>query len=206
MVLSIGMDEAGMGPIAGPVTAAVVVLDASKPLPGVRDSKKMTDASREQIVDLIFDQSLFYKISVRTSKEVDQRGLSRCWLEIMSELARAANRAYPGIIIVDGNRLVTGLQYVVPVVKADDKFPSVSAASILAKYAQCLWMEDHHAEYPLYGFNRHKGYPTAEHVRLLKEHGPCPIHRKSFKPVQKVLSTRSGSKRNLASATRCPTC
>lgn len=196
MGLSIGMDEAGMGPLAGPVTAAVVVLDAKKPMPGVRDSKKMTDRSREQIVDLIFDRSLFYKISVRTSKEVDQRGLSRCWLEIMSELARAAHTKYPGTIIVDGNRLVTGAPYVVPVVKADDKFPSVSAASILAKYAQCLWMEDHHEEYPVYGFSKHKGYPTAEHIRRLEEYGPCPIHRKTFKPIQKVLSMRSGLKRN----------
>jgi ribonuclease HII len=184
------MDEAGMGPLAGPVTAAVVVLHPRCRLPGVKDSKKMTDESREALVDSIYEGALFYKIAIRTHEDIDRDGISKCWLDMMMELASAAHVKYPSnTIIVDGNRMVTGLPYVRPIVKADDKFLAVSAASVLAKYTQCLWMDDYHAEYPIYGFNRHRGYHTAVHVKRLEAHGPCPIHRKSFKPIQRLLST-----------------
>lgn len=185
----IGMDEAGIGPLAGPMTAAVVVLHPQCKLAGVRDSKKMTDESRERLVDLIYDEALFYKVAVRSQEEIDRNGLSKCWLSMMSDLARAAHVCYPGEIIVDGNRLVTGLSYVTPIVKADDKILAVSAASVLAKYTQCLWMDDYHDLYPVYEFDKHRGYGTAVHLKRLEEHGPCPIHRKSFKPIKRLLST-----------------
>lgn len=184
----VGIDEAGMGTLAGPLTAAVVVIEESVVPPGVRDSKKIGEEQREELAALIMEAADYYKVVAVDPEEVDTRGLSECWRRAVREVAVAARIMIGSdcAIILDGNRLV-GLPYVQPVVKADAKYPAVSAASILAKYKQCCCMDDYHLEYPGYGFDRHRGYGTANHMKRLEELGPCPIHRKSFKPVRKYL-------------------
>lgn len=185
----VGIDEAGMGTLAGPLTVGVVVIEATKVPPGVRDSKKMSEEQREEVAALIMDAAEFYKVIAVEADAIDRDGISRCWWSAVRGAAIAA-RVMCGLhddeIILDGNRLV-GLPYVRPVVKADDQYPAVSAASILAKYTQCCCMDDYHLEYPEYGFDRCRGYGTAQHMKKLKEYGPCPIHRKSFKPVGSLL-------------------
>ena len=185
-----GIDEAGMGTLAGPLVAAVVVIEASRVPKGVRDSKKLSNDQREELAALIMDAAEFYKVAVVGPAAIDQNGLSDSWLGAVRKVARSAHHVrghlYDVEIILDGNRLV-GLPYVRPVVKADDKYPAVSAASILAKYTQCCWMDDYHLEFPVYGFDQHHGYGTVNHMKALKEVGPCPAHRESFGPVRKLL-------------------
>lgn len=191
----IGIDEAGMGTLAGPLTAAIVVIEASRVPAGVRDSKKLKEEKREELAALIMDAAEFYKVIAVSPEEIDRDGLSWSWQVAVRTVARAAYLWHPPEalwrepgeeFILDGNRLV-GLSYVRPVVKADDKYPAVSAASILAKYTQCCWMDDYHIQFPGYGFDQNRGYGTANHLQKLKELGPCPIHRKSFKPVKEAL-------------------
>jgi ribonuclease HII len=187
----VGIDEAGMGTLAGPLTAAIVVIKSDKVPIGVRDSKKLKEEKREELAALIMDAAEFFKVIAIPPEDIDKDGLSTSWRWAIRGVALAAHIVCNHKIgeeeyILDGNRLV-GLPYVKPVVKADDKYPAVSAASILAKYTQCCWMDDYHKEFPAYGFDQHRGYGTANHLQKLKELGPCPIHRKSFKPVKKVL-------------------
>jgi len=181
-----GIDEAGMGTLAGPLVAAVVVIEASRVPMGVRDSKKLSNDQREELAALIMAEAEFYNVVAVGPAVVDRAGLSPGWLRAVREVALQAHRMYDGEIILDGNRLVD-LSYVRPVVKADDKYPAVSAASILAKYTQCCWMDDYHLKFPAYGFDQHHGYGTVNHMKVLKEVGPCPAHRKSFGPVKKLL-------------------
>jgi len=185
----IGIDEAGMGTLAGPLTAAIVVIKADKVPIGVKDSKKLREEQREELAALIMDAAEHYEVVAIGPEEIDRYGLSWCWLGAIKQIAMRTHimRAPEEVdYILDGNRLVE-LRYVKPVVKADDKYPAVSAASILAKYTQCCWMDDYHLQFPEYGFDQHRGYATAEHKRKLKELGPCPIHRKSFNPVKTLL-------------------
>jgi len=187
----IGIDEAGMGTLAGPLTAAIVVIRADRIPAGVRDSKKLKEEKREELAALIMDAAEFYRVVAVSPEEIDKDGLSISWQWAIRGVALAAHIVCNHKIgeeeyVLDGNRFV-GLPYVRPVVKADDKYPAVSAASILAKYTQCCWMDDYHLQYPNYGFDQHRGYGTVNHLRKLKELGPCPIHRKSFKPVQRTL-------------------
>ena len=181
-----GIDEAGMGTLAGPLVAAVVVIEASRVPNGVRDSKKLSSDQREELAALIMDAAEFFEVAAVDPAIIDRSGLSGSWVRAIRKVACAAHCSYDGEIILDGNRLVE-LPYVRPVVKADDKYPAVSAASILAKYTQCCWMDDYHLEFPAYGFDQHHGYGTADHTRILKEVGPCPAHRKSFGPVKRLL-------------------
>jgi len=198
----IGIDEAGMGTLAGPMTAAVVVLADDAQIKGVRDSKTMNNEQREEVAARIMTAALFYQVGSREAEDIDKRGLSKCWLELVRELAIAAKAALSEQlmdkptnekIILDGNRLI-GLPYVIPVVKADATHLAVSAASILAKYKQVCAMIDAHRLYPAYGFLEHHGYCTINHKTKLRERGPCPIHRRSFRPVRD-LTRSSGSGR-----------
>ena len=187
----VGIDEAGMGTLAGPMTASVIVIRESQVPTGVRDSKKLSEERREELAALIMDAAEYYKTAVMDPRRIDEDGLSICWWEATRALAKTAYHEYVGEIddfeiIIDGNRLI-GLTYVRPVVKADVTHPAVAAASILAKYTQCCYMDDYHLEYPKYGFDHHRGYPTVTHKQALKELGPCPIHRKSFKPIKRLL-------------------
>jgi ribonuclease HII len=179
----IGIDEAGMGPIAGPMVIALVALPDGAVLPGVRDSKKLTDNQRENLIDLIVDTALYWDYVIFSSEQIDNRGLGQCWKAGMVALAQKARKSFSDEMILDGNKFI-GLPYVRPVIKADDTVLAVSAASILAKFAQSDAMDDYHKRYPQYGFNKHRGYLTAEHQKSLQRYGPCLIHRVSTKPVK----------------------
>lgn len=210
MNVSIGIDEAGLGPIAGPAVFSVVVLPSDVSFRGkVRDSKKLNEPQREELVDDIWSAALFYKTLVIEPHTIDDRGVSAIWTDAVRMLAEMAHERFPSEqVVLDGNRLV-GLDYVLPIVKADDKFLSVSAASILSKYTQCCWMDDYHVEYPDYRFDQHRGYATQLHIRKLEEFGPCPAHRKSTGPVKKVLRALSsvcGSRPVRGHDTHSPTC
>ena len=191
----IGVDEAGMGPWAGPLTVGVVVLPENVVIPGVQDSKKLKDEGRENLVDSIHQTALFYYVLATGPENIDQFGISACWNGLVRQVIDKAREHFPDArTIVDGNRIVPFVKNYCPVVKADDKYQCVSAASILAKYHQCGWMDDYHLEYPQYGFNKHRGYGTVQHKKALEIHGPCPAHRKSYKPIKKLLSLPCGSR------------
>jgi ribonuclease HII len=187
--LLIGIDEAGMGTLAGPMTAAVVIIAEDRVPKGVRDSKTLNEDQREELAGQIMEKALAYKMVDRSADLIDTKGLSFCWKDAMKELARVGMLFHKQAaeMVVDGNRFIPGFRQVIPIVKADVTHPAVSAASILAKYLQCGWMDDFDLMYPKYGFRSHHGYGTAEHLRILKELGPCLIHRRSFKPVKILL-------------------
>lgn len=197
----IGVDEAGVGTLAGPlVIAAVGFEDAGKIPKGVRDSKKMTAAQREDIVEKIYMSCCWRTVHFGSHTRIDELGnIWTVWTEIMSSIAVEVTKRCPTywnvlaqkmttrpIATVDGNRLVPGAECFQYIVKADDTIPEVSAASIIAKYSQTVVMEAIHERYPMYGFNQHNGYPTAEHKKALAELGPCPMHRRSYRPVKEA--------------------
>ena len=194
-----GIDEAGMGTLAGPVTAAVVILRAGEELPHVRDSKKMTVTSREDVIDLIHQKALYSEVLVSEPAEVDKEGLSKVWVRLTKELAEKANgwlviKGQPAEKIIDGNRFILDCPDWKPIVKADDKYLAVSAASILAKYMQTCILEGFAKKFPAYNFEKHHGYGTADHLKALETNGPCPIHRMTYAPVKRILSLRAGLK------------
>jgi ribonuclease HII len=181
-----GVDEAGRGPLAGPVVAAAVILDELKPIKGLADSKVLTASRREKLHDEILAKALCCSIAMATVEEIDS-------LNILQATMLAMRRAVEGLrlkpvkVLVDGNRLPTLSILAEAIVKGDALVPSISAASILAKVHRDRWCEQFHLEYPQYGFAGHKGYGTAEHLAALREHGACPQHRRSFSPVAEVL-------------------
>ena len=183
MKIEIGIDEVGMGTLAGPVVVAVVVFPAGLRIPGVCDSKKLTFAKIEAVVDAIYKNAIFEDVLTANLSGISN--LTQTWIHLVSELARRAHSRFPDEqIVLDGNRLV-GLDYVKSIVGADKSHNAVSAASIIAKYVQCCIMEDMHIQYPQYNFNQHRGYATALHKQRIKEFGPCPTHRKMFRPFNK---------------------
>lgn len=187
--IMIGVDEAGMGPWAGPLTVGVVVLPVDVVIPGVKDSKKIREETREDLVDLIHEAALFHQVIGIGPAMIDRLGISTVWDSTVKSVIDQAREHFPyARTIVDGNRCVPHVKNYCPVVKADDKYQAVSAASILAKYHQCGWMDDYHSMYPQYGFNKHRGYGTAQHKKALEAHGPCPAHRKSYKPIKALLA------------------
>jgi ribonuclease HII len=181
-----GVDEAGRGPLAGPVVAAAVILDDLQPIKGLADSKVLTALRREKLYDEIRAKALCCSIAMATVEEIDS-------LNILQATMLAMRRAVEGLrlkpvkVLVDGNRLPTLSILAEAIVKGDALVPSISAASILAKVHRDRWCEQFHLEYPQYGFAGHKGYGTAEHLAALREHGACPQHRRSFSPVAEVL-------------------
>jgi len=188
-VLSIaGIDEAGRGPLAGPVFAAAVMLDPARPIAGLTDSKKLTAERREELAFLIREQSLAWHIASASVEEIDQ-------LNILQATMLAMRRACEGLdprpdhALIDGNRVPAGLFCVAQaVVRGDATVPAISAASILAKTARDAVCMVLHEQYPQYQFDRHKGYGTAIHLDSLKRYGPCPAHRRSFAPVRRSLA------------------
>ncbi len=181
-----GVDEAGRGPLAGPVVAAAVILDDLQPIKGLADSKVLTALRREKLYDEIRAKALCCSIAMATVEEIDS-------LNILQATMLAMRRAVEGLrlkpvkVLVDGNRLPTLSILAEAVVKGDARIPAISAASILAKVHRDRWCEQFHLEYPQYGFAGHKGYGTAEHLAALRKHGACPQHRRSFSPVAEVL-------------------
>jgi len=197
----VGIDEAGLGPIAGPFCMSAVALSVDTDFESrVRDSKKMSAASREAAIDEIHDLSIFCATIIVEPYDIDRRGVGRVWDEstaaLLSTIVDEPWFRYSKVII-DGNRTISGRlgRYLCPIPKADDKYPAVSAASVLAKYAQTCAMEDADRKYPGYGFAQHHGYGTKQHMEALGRLGACPIHRKSYDPIKKVVSLFAGSSR-----------
>ncbi|HSV54035.1 MAG TPA: ribonuclease HII [Burkholderiaceae bacterium] len=184
--LMAGVDEAGRGPLAGPVVAAAVILDDLHPIRGLADSKTLTPLTRERLYDEIRAKALCCSIAEASVEEIDQ-------LNILQATMLAMRRAVMGLrlkpvkVLVDGNRLPTLDVLAEAIVKGDTKVPAISAASILAKVHRDRWCAEFHHQYPQYGFAEHKGYGTAEHMAALRTHGACPQHRRSFAPVAEVL-------------------
>ncbi len=186
-----GVDEAGRGPLAGPVCAAAVILDPARPIPGLADSKKLSPARRESLNEIIRQQALAWAIAWADHYEIDRLNILQASLLAMSR-AIAALVPAPTRVWIDGNRCPANLAYPAQaVVKGDSLIPAISAASILAKVARDREMMILDARWPDYGFARHKGYPTAAHIQALTRLGPCPEHRLSFGPVQAVYSLLS---------------
>ena len=182
-----GVDEAGRGPLAGPVVAAAVILDDLKPIAGLNDSKKLSAKRREKLYDEIFAKALCCSVAEASVQEIDE-------LNILQATMLAMRRAVDGLrlrpvkVLVDGNRIPVLDVRAEAIVQGDAKVPAISAASILAKVHRDRLCAELHAHYPVYGFDRHKGYGTAEHLQALQAHGPTPWHRMSFAPVAR--STR----------------
>jgi ribonuclease HII len=181
-----GVDEAGRGPLMGPVVAAAVILDELNPIRGLADSKKLTALRREKLYDEIRAKALCCSIALATAEEIDSLNILQATMLAMKRAVEGL-RLKPHKVLVDGNRLPTLVILAEAIVKGDALVPSISAASILAKVYRDRWCEEFHLEYPQYGFADHKGYGTAEHLAALREHGACPQHRRSFSPVAQVL-------------------
>lgn len=181
-----GVDEAGRGPLVGTVVAAAVILDPSRPIAGLRDSKKLSEKSRDQLYPEITGQALCWAIASASASEIDQINILQASLLAMKRAVEALTLA-PDIALVDGNKCPALACRVEAIVKGDSKVAAISAASILAKVERDRQMYALHESYPQYGFDQHKGYPTALHMALLRQHGPCPEHRRSFGPVRDLL-------------------
>ena len=184
--LMAGVDEAGRGPLAGPVVAAAVILDELNPIKGLADSKKLTALRREALYDEIRAKALCCSIALATAEEIDSLNILQATMLAMKRAVEGL-RLKPHKVLVDGNRLPTLIILAEAIVKGDALVPSISAASILAKVYRDRWCAEFHLEYPQYGFAGHKGYGTAAHLAALRLHGACPQHRRSFAPVAEVL-------------------
>jgi len=181
-----GVDEAGRGPLAGPVFAAAVILDDLLPIKGLADSKKLTPKKREHLYDIIKAQALCFCVATASVEEIDQLNILQATLLAMQRAVKGL-RLKPSKVLVDGNRLPVLDIRAEAIVKGDSTVPSISAASILAKVERDRWCVEVDAQFPNYGFLTHKGYGTQVHLRALQEHGPCVLHRRSFAPVAKLL-------------------
>ncbi len=178
-----GVDEAGRGPLAGPVVAAAVILDDSHPVHGLADSKKLSAARRAQLYDEIRAKALCCSVAQASVEEIDRLNILQATLLAMRR-AVLGLRLKPQRVLVDGNRLPVLDVLAEAIVGGDAKVAAISAASILAKVTRdrdCALLDE---QFPQYGFARHKGYGTAEHLAALREHGPCAVHRQSFAPVR----------------------
>ena len=181
-----GVDEAGRGPLAGPVFAAAVILDPARPIPGLRDSKKLSAARRDALAALIRRDALAWSVSQCCESEIDELNILHA---TMLALRRAIEglRHQPTLALIDGNRCPPAAVRCLSIVGGDDLVDAISAASILAKTGRDAVLVDLHATYPQYGFDQHKGYPTALHLERLQQHGVSPVHRRSYAPVRALL-------------------
>lgn len=189
-ILVAGVDEVGRGPLAGPVCAAAVILDPARPIAGLADSKKLSAARRERLDGQIREQSLAWAIAWSSVEEIDRINILQASLLAMQR-AVAALGVRPGRVLVDGNRCPDFGCAAEAIVGGDGSVASIAAASIIAKVARDAEMLRLALEYPDYGFARHKGYPTAEHLSALRRLGPCPLHRRSFGPVRELIEAKS---------------
>ena len=181
-----GVDEAGRGPLAGPVFAAAVILDDMSPISGLADSKKLSPKKRDQLYDIIKARALCFCVATASVHEIDQLNILQATLLAMQRAVKGL-RLKPVKVLVDGNRLPVLDIRAEAIVKGDSKVASISAASILAKVERDRWCMEMDSQYPLYGFAIHKGYGTSFHLNALKAHGPCALHRSSFAPVAQYL-------------------
>jgi len=181
-----GVDEAGRGPLAGPVVAAAVILDDLHPIRGLADSKLLTARRREQLFDEIRAKALCVCIAQASVEEIDELNILQATLLAMRRAVEGL-RLLPQQVLVDGNQLPRLKVPAEAIVKGDSKVPAISAASILAKVHRDRLCAELHLQWPDYGFDGHKGYPTPNHLAALQQHGACPAHRRSYAPVRNVL-------------------
>ncbi|MEY3872243.1 MAG: hypothetical protein RLZZ296_1238 [Pseudomonadota bacterium] len=181
-----GVDEAGRGPLMGPVVAAAVILDDLHPIKGLADSKVLTALRRDKLYDEIRAKALCFSIAQATVEEIDEINILQATMLAMKRAVEGL-RLKPAKVLVDGNRIPTLVIVAEAIVGGDALVPAISAASILAKVWRDRWCQEFHLEYPQYGFATHKGYGTAEHLAALRAHGACPQHRRTFRPVAEVL-------------------
>ena len=181
-----GVDEAGRGPLAGPVVAVAVILNPAKRIRGLADSKVLSPQKRERLHDEIMDKALCCAIAMATVQEIDTLNILQATLLAMRRAVEGL-RLPPALVMVDGNRLPVLPMRAEAVIDGDAKVKAISAASILAKVHRDRWCAEIDAHWPQYGFAAHKGYGTAAHLAALREHGACEYHRRSFAPVAAVF-------------------
>jgi len=181
-----GVDEAGRGPLVGSVVAAAVILDPQNPIEGLNDSKKLSEKKRNTLAIEIRAKALAWSVVSVDENEIDRINILQASLLAMKRAVESLGQQ-PDMVLVDGNKCPDINYKVEAIVKGDSKVAAISAASILAKVDRDRQMVELHQQYPQYGFDKHKGYPTKLHMELLNQHGPCPLHRKTFGPVKKLL-------------------
>jgi ribonuclease HII len=184
-----GVDEAGRGPLCGPVVAAAVILDPARPIDGLADSKKLTEAARERLAPLFRERALAWAIAEASVEEIDRLNILHATMLAMQRAVMALGTA-PAEVRIDGNRCPKLPYPARAIVKGDATEPAISAASILAKTARDAVMRALDTQWPQYGLAAHKGYPTAAHLAALEAHGVQAFHRRSFAPVRKLLEPR----------------
>lgn len=185
--LTAGIDEAGRGPLAGPLVVAAVILDPARRINGIADSKQLTEAEREKLYARIVERAIAFSVIVVEVEEIDRINIFQATMHGMRRALLALSPCAE-LALVDGNRLPPGLPCKArAIVGGDDSEPAIGAASILAKVTRDRLMCELDAQHPHYGFARHKGYSTPEHFEALRVHGPCELHRRSFAPVQASL-------------------
>jgi ribonuclease HII len=191
-VLGAGVDEVGRGPLAGDVVTAAVILDPSKPIEGLDDSKKLSEKKREFLFEIIKENALSWSIARCSVDDIDQ-------INILQASLLAMKKAVDGLAVtpehvwVDGNKMPKWNYAAETVIKGDSRVPAIAAASILAKVTRDREMVAYEEQYPGYGFAAHKGYPTKMHIEALQRLGVTPIHRRSYAPVKKILALSEGS-------------
>lgn len=188
-----GVDEAGRGPLAGPVVAAAVVLDDQRPIPGLADSKALTALQRERLHAHILERALCCSVALASVEEIDTHNILQATMLAMQRAVQGL-RLKPAKVLVDGNRLPVLDVLAEAVIGGDARVQAISAASILAKVHRDRLCQQLHAEFPQYGFAGHKGYGTAEHLQALRLHGACVHHRRSFAPVAQVLAATGAAR------------
>lgn len=187
-ILTAGVDEAGRGPLAGPVVVAAVILDPQRPIAGLNDSKKLSESARDRLAPLIRAQAMAFHIVVVPCSEIDQHNILQATLRGMARSLRGLSVA-PEYALIDGNKLPRDLPCAArAIVQGDALEPAISAASILAKVERDRLMVAMDTTFPGYGFAQHKGYPTPEHLAALAALGPCAEHRRSFAPVRAMMT------------------
>ncbi|MBC9071629.1 ribonuclease HII [Thauera sp. CAU 1555] len=185
-LLICGVDEAGRGPLCGPVVAAAVILDPARPIAGLADSKKLSEKARERLAPVIREQALAWAVAQASVEEIDRLNILHATMLAMRRAVEALTQV-PDEVLVDGNRCPQLSVPVRAIVKGDALEPAISAASILAKTARDATMVALDAEFPHYGLAGHKGYPTAAHLAAIRCHGVAPFYRRSFAPVRAIL-------------------
>ena len=192
-----GVDEVGRGPLCGPVVTAAVILDPARPILGLNDSKKLSEARREKLFDEIREKALAWCIARAEVEEIDRLNILHATLLAMQRAVEGL-AVTPRLALIDGNRCPKLAVPCAPVVKGDSRVPAIAAASILAKVSRDREMQALELQYPGYGIAGHKGYPTAEHLRALQQLGATPIHRRSFAPVRAALAAADATPAGLA--------
>lgn len=192
-----GVDEAGRGPLAGPVFAAAVILDPARPIAGLRDSKKLTEARRDELAVEIKAHAIAWSIAQCSEQEIDELNILQATMLAMRRAVEGL-ATLPTLALIDGNRCPVMSVRSEAIIKGDDKVQAISAASILAKTARDYALYQLHIQYPHYAFDQHKGYPTELHLERLRLHGISPVHRKSYAPVRALMNVTVSIEERLA--------